>query len=201
MKFARDDGVYVINDGKWYRIDRDFDEEVSEFVEDLRHDALDLPPFLPDDDDEAAYNARVAARSNGALACMDEKLIWPRSWQDRIEFCDLYHSDGLIVHVKRYTTGSATLSHLFSQGSVSARCLLADRLFLENLESELPESHSFNGAAPSPSECHVVFAVVAKRGDDQRLPFFSRVSLRNAAEAIRNLGVEVSYQIVPNQAA
>lgn len=62
----------------------------------------------------------------------------------------------------------------------------------------LPPTHGFAGKPPRASSCHVVYAIVAERGKTLQLPFFSRVSLRNAAEMIHNLGVSVSYQGIPN---
>src|SRR5690606_14000178 len=107
--------------------------------------ALTLPAY--NHKSEGDYNKDVAAKSGGALVCMDQEFIWPRSWQDRLEFCDLYSADRKIVHVKRYS-GSATLSHLFAQGAVSIRCLLSDLQFLAQLDAKLPPTHGFAGAPP-----------------------------------------------------
>lgn len=199
-EITRDDGVFVISDGKWYRVNREFSDEVARSVEELSQPVVDLPPYQIEDENELAYNERVARQSNGELVCMDQRFIWPRSWQDRIEFCDLYRADRTMIHVKRYSGGSASLSHLFSQGSVSIRCLLHDRSFAGDLDNKLPASHSIGDATPDPESCRVVFAVVAKQGQDFRLPFFSRVALRNSAEVIRNLGVQVSLQSIANDA-
>ena len=190
--------VFVISDGKWYRIDHDFSVEVDETVRGLGRAAVELPPYSAEDENEAEYNQRVAQESGGELLCLDQEYIWPRSWQDRIEFCDLYRADRKMIHVKRYSGGSATLSHLFAQGSVSLRCLLTDRRFLADVDQKLQPTHSFAGEVPDPQTCHVVFAIVAEPGRDLRLPFFSRVALRNSAEVIQNLGAHVSFQPIEN---
>ena len=199
-EITRDDGVFVISDGKWYSVEREFSEEVSQSVDELSQSVVDLPSYQTEDEHELAYNERVAGQSNGELVCMDQRFIWPRSWQDRIEFCDLYRADGTMIHVKRYSGGSATLSHLFSQGSVSIRCFLHDRSFIRDLDAQLPDSHSIGNVTIDPGSCRVVFAVVAKQGQNFRLPFFSRVALRNSAEVIRSLGVQVSLQSIANEA-
>lgn len=42
--------------------------------------------------------------------------------------------------------------------------------------------------------------VLEWEGDELRLPFFSRVALRNSVEVIENLGMSVSFQVIPNLA-
>lgn len=126
---------YVINDGRWYRVAGDFLADIDDSVANLRGELVALPPYTPDDHNEKAYNERVAAASEHELVCMDEDFIWPRMWQDRIEFCDLYRADHTMIHVKRYRGGSKAMSHLFAQAEVSIRCLLSDRAFRAEVDT------------------------------------------------------------------
>lgn len=190
--------LYVLSDRKWYRILRDFVQEVNDFVAERNRHEVDLPPFRASDRDEMAYNTRVAGESGGNLVCLDRQFIRPRSWHDRIEFCDLLSVDRKIIHVKRYS-GSATLSHLFAQGAVSIRCLLTDADFLAQVNEKLPERLRFPVDRPRPEDCHVIFAIVPAAGRHLRLPFFSRLALRNAAELIETHGVRVTYQEIVNE--
>jgi len=194
-------GRYVISDGAWYQIDRDFAQEVDDAVEAITIPGfVDLPAYTRDHRDEAHYNARAAERSNGELFLMDQQFIYPRSWQDRIEFCDLLRGDLTMIHVKRFSGGSASLSHLFAQGSVAIRCLLEDPSFRREVDERVPEQFRIGDARPEPNDCRIVYAVVAEPGRQPRLPFFSRVALRNSADFIRRLGASVVFQSVANEA-
>jgi uncharacterized protein (TIGR04141 family) len=123
---------------------------------------------------------------------MDQRLIRLQG-RDGIEFCDLYSSTKLIIHVKRYR-GSATLSHLFSQGLVSGELFCTTPEFREGVNSELPEAFQLADLArrPANEEFEVVFAVISKSRNPLRLPFFSRVNLRNAVQRLRAFGYRVS---------
>jgi uncharacterized protein (TIGR04141 family) len=107
--------LYVLNNGKWYVIARDFTDQV---LADFTNTANSIVP-LPDCNlnDEATYNLSAAASIPGAC-CMDSKLIVHGGGHSKVEFCDLYTSDKRIIHVKKYG-GSSVFSHLFSQGVVS----------------------------------------------------------------------------------
>ncbi|MBK9589344.1 MAG: TIGR04141 family sporadically distributed protein [Sphingomonadales bacterium] len=75
-----------------------------------------------------AYNQDVAKELAGSF-CMDADLITHGGGHSKIEFCDVITAEKAFLHVKRYS-GSAQLSHLFSQGVVSARAVgLAMQIF------------------------------------------------------------------------
>lgn len=95
--------------------------------------------------------------------------------------------------MKRYR-GSATLSHLFSQGLVSAELFCSVREFREAVNEFLPEGYRLPDVArrPNSEEFEVVFAIISKSRNPLKLPFFSRVNLKNAVQRLRAFGYRAS---------
>ena len=129
---------------------------------------------------------------------MDRDLV-QSGRHGQVEFCDLYSADRKLIHVKRYS-GSSTMSHLFNQGVVSAQLLHGERVFRVAVNEKLPESHQLGDPAAqiTPSDFEVAYAVIAKPGKELTLPFFSRLTLRNAVQVLRGLGFGVTLTSVPN---
>jgi uncharacterized protein (TIGR04141 family) len=191
------DRTYVLSDGKWYAVDRDFLAEVDHAVSEVPVLSTRLPPYQ--DKSELAYNSRVADSSNNDLFLMDRKMIQsPRRGQ--VEFCDLFSRDKKMIHVKHYG-GSSVLSHLFNQGVVSAQLLHSERMFRAAVNEVLPSTHQLaHPARPIvPSDFEIAYAVISKPGRDVSLPFFSRLTLRNAVQLLQGLGYHVSLTMIPHR--
>ena len=126
-----------------------------------------------------------------------------------IEFCDLLSANAELIHVKRKSR-SATLSHLFAQGNISASTLIGDgpfrdsvRMHLEEIAGEdadrwlglIPGSES----TPERARYTVHFAVLTNsKGEGTGwLPFFSKLNLMQASKQIRSLGPRVTISRVP----
>jgi uncharacterized protein (TIGR04141 family) len=191
-----DGETYMLNEGQWYKIDRDFLTLVNQSIRDLKPTNIRLPPFQ--DPSEAGYNERVAAQSRGSLVVMDRRFV-NTTGLGPIEFCDLYSDSGVMVHVKRYS-GSSTLSHLWGQGWVSSQLLLNDKAFRQELNLLLPKSHALDNPRNPvvPSAYEVAFAVVKNTKRAFVLPFFSKVQLRRVAEGIRQAGYRVTLTAIDN---
>jgi uncharacterized protein (TIGR04141 family) len=142
---------------------------------------------------EEEYNEAVVAGSPEQFCLMDQKFIRYPTGRDEVEFCDIFSREKQIIHVKRYR-GSATLSHLFSQGVVSAELFCGLREFREGVNAHLPQPFRISdlGSHPGNNEYEVVFAIVSKSVNPLTLPFFSRVNLRNAAQRLRAFGYKAS---------
>jgi uncharacterized protein (TIGR04141 family) len=123
---------------------------------------------------------------------MDEKTIQCGGQYDKVEFCDLFGKSKQMIHVKRYAGSSAPLSHMFSQGVVSASLLRRDPVFRKDVNARLPTAFQSVEAEPKPEEYEVVFGVISKSKHDLVLPFFSRVNLNNARNRLLDLGHKVS---------
>ncbi len=123
-----------------------------------------------------------------------------------IEFCDLLSDQNELVYVKRKTR-SATLSHLFAQGTVAARLFLQDANVREQLHTKLAGmrvNKKFRdlipdrSTRPNPSDFKIVYAIIAKltRNWPLSLPFFSQLNLMQNAKLLQGLGYDVRLQCV-----
>lgn len=188
------DVLYALTAGEWYRVSEAFVEDVYEFVNGLTR--LDLPfPAAPAGIREEDYNESSAA-ALGALL-LDQRLV-PTAAGDRIELCDLLTRDRQLIHLKKRGS-SSTLSHLFSQGLVSAELLVRDAGFRQaahevaaglggGFDVLLPVD------APDRDEWEVGYVVLTRSARDTplTLPFFSLVNLRSATLRLQDLGFRVS---------
>lgn len=153
--------MHVLNAGKWFQVAGDFTALVNADFEDTPECPIELPEYRHGN--ENLYNLDVTAALPGSH-CMDADLIMHGGGQSRIEFCDVLTPDRTLFHVKRYS-GSAQLSHLFSQGVVSAELLLSDAEFRRKLNDKLPDAHKLAdiNARPDPAQYEVVLSSSANR--------------------------------------
>jgi uncharacterized protein (TIGR04141 family) len=180
--------LYALTGGEWYQIEQDHVAAVEGDLHQIPLCQLALPSANPGEL-EGDYNARICAASGGAYHLLDKKVVMYGGGRSKIEVCDILTDDRKFVHVKAHIK-SGTLSHLFSQGAVSAQCF-RDSRFRGAAKAKCPASHAdlFEGN-PAPQDYEVVFAIMSTAPGDIRnaLPFFSKQSLVNAAQVIEGLG-------------
>ncbi len=186
--------TYLLSNGNWYEVEKDFANQINSDYKQV-HDGnplLELPVYKHKNEND--YNEKVAEQ-NQDFCCMDRKNIKHGGGYSKIEFCDLITKDKKIVHVKRYG-GSAVLSHLFSQGVVSGELFIADEDFRKKVNEKLSESHKIANITerPTASEYQVIFAIISSSDSDLEVPFFSKVSLRNAKRRLETYGYKVALQ-------
>lgn len=193
-----DGGRHILSEGKWYSINTDFVARVLDTVERIKPSQLVLPHY--DDKDEAAYNARVAKGSKGRLALMDRQLISAPVANGSVEFCDLFDQGRRMVHVKRYG-GSSALSHLFAQGVVSARQYHLARDFRKLVNDKLPATHRLSDPKKelSAPDYEVAYAIIAKKGKMDHIPFFSMVNLKGVHDLLGQIGFKITLSFVENK--
>ena len=190
-----DDGAtYILNEGKWYRVDREFAAIVRGFIESMEPTSVQL--VACEGESEGDYNERAAEVHGFAL--MDQKTVQAAIGRSAIEVCDLYDKENrAFIHVKRYS-GSSTLSHLFAQGEMSAQNMVANLQFRENAREKFPDA-GLEVDHFEPRQHEVGYAIIAKPGKDGvELPFFSAVNLRNTTEWLRLMGFRVTLTTVAN---
>jgi uncharacterized protein (TIGR04141 family) len=184
--------TYLLSAGLWYKVASDFVSQVNDYYRNVPHLITGLPDY--NDASEEAYNERAAMESGERYAVMDRKLVAIGGGYSKVEFCDLLSQEKDLIHVKRYG-GSGVLSHLFSQGFVSGQLFASDAGFRKSVNSLLPGSYRLSDveARPDLSFYRVVFAIVSSEdGTDLTLPFFSRLSLRHAMQALQGYGYKVA---------
>jgi uncharacterized protein (TIGR04141 family) len=187
--------TYLLSGGAWYIVDRDFLQMINNAV-----DTIPETNFAPLDytegEGEAAYNLRLAAAFPGA-ACIDGKMLQYGGGRSRVEFCDVLLATRQLLHVKRYAGSSSVLSHLFAQGVVSATALVRDPAFRKQVNELLPKALRLQRpqTQPNASDFEVAYIVASRSPKPltpSTLPFFSRVTLRNAFLNLTGMGFKVT---------
>ncbi|MDB2386493.1 TIGR04141 family sporadically distributed protein [Shewanella sp.] len=195
-EFEHDKKHYELRAGTWYEINVDFVKEINAVMESIPTYNVSLPAF--NHDSEGNYN-KFVADNDADIKCMDTKNIYIGGGQSQFEFCDLVHrNNGLdkltdLIHVKHYTS-SATLSHLFSQGVVSAEIFRSSEEARKKLYTGHPGVMPLTNPliAPKASDYRVVYAIYDIAALPTKLPFFSKVNLKNAYKRLQLLGYEVA---------
>lgn len=184
--------LYLLNNGKWYEIAAGFTEQVNRHFEQMPRSDLAFPDC--ETNDEETYNESVAAMLPN-YTCLDRQLIMHGGGRSRVEFCDLITNDRKLIHVKRYG-GSDLLSHLFNQGVVSGELFVGDSDFRQKANEILPDNLKITDTRLplSASNYEVVYAIISKSPRDLDMPFFSKVSLRNAHRRLSSYGYKVSIK-------
>ncbi len=182
--------VFLLTGGRWYRVAQRFVQRIDRDVAELPSTGYELPTYRHDS--ETAYNQAVVRR-DATIALMDQKNIRYGGGASQIEFCDLFIKQRAMLHVKRYG-GSSVLSHLFSQGVVSATLFLQDPEFRREVRRRLGRAHrdGVPEGRPRVDRYEVGFAIVSRSAGALVLPFFSKVNLRNAARTLMGLGYRVT---------
>lgn len=182
------DEKYLLVSGKYYRVDKGYKTKVEN---DFTVDTSFALPDWQKSKHENVYNMEVAT-IDANFQCLDgganqRNLIG----KGKIEFADLVKTDKHLIHVKKYGL-SAVLSHLFSQGLVSATLLRTERSFRIEVNNKLAASHKnvVTIADPNPAEYTVVYAIGTPK-DDLRLPFFSLVNYKNIKTQLGLYGYNV----------
>ena len=186
--------THLLSNGKWYEVENDFAKQVNDGYQQLRDStaSISLPTYKCKNENE--YN-KETAKNNTDFCCMDRELISHGGGYSKIEFCDLYTKDKKMIHVKHYG-GSAVLSHLFSQGVVSGELLLADKEFRGKVNEKLSNGHKISNPndKPNSSDFQIIFGIISSSSKQLEIPFFSKVSLRNAKRRLETYGYKVSLQ-------
>lgn len=204
--------TYVLDSGEFFEVAAGFLDELNSTINTLPAAEIDLPTCHRDNT-EKEYNESAAAPSGRLL--MDSQLVRASRLTSTVELCDVLTDSGLLVHVKKTDDGSRGLSHLFSQGYVSAELLVLDSSFREaalkrikKVHSELPpeEKGDVTGFTrfstdQFPVEKHeVVFALIGRWSSSDSLAdglsFFSKVNLRRNVEDLTRMAFSSSIKQV-----
>jgi uncharacterized protein (TIGR04141 family) len=200
-------GLYVLIEGRWFEVSQTLAERVDTFASSLGSAPFPLISSSRGET-EPDYNKRLTQAFPGGRLCLDARIVKPEGATSGIELCDVLALDGTLVHVKRKSR-SSTLSHLFAQGVVSATTLLNDGEFRSRVRGEIEKQAGGSaglwskvipdrGEEAVGSQFRVSYVVIANssRAGSDWLPFFSKLNLMQAAQALRSLGVEVTLDRV-----
>jgi uncharacterized protein (TIGR04141 family) len=190
-EIADDDATYLLNGGHWYQINNDFVARVDQAVGMIPETSF-TPVDYAHGEHEIQYNKRLSAAIEGSC-CVDRDLILHGGGRSRVEFCDVYAPARQMIHVKRYGSASV-LSHLFAQGVVSAITFMSDDQFREKVNTLFPAALQLAKPAdrPNASDFEIAFLIASQSTGPLSLPFFSRVTLRNACRQLTSYGFKTT---------
>lgn len=190
--------LYVLTMGKWFKIETNFAQRVTEFVKSIPDAKIDMPDCKATENEDE-YNRRVAEEVE-SLILMHEELISSETKRDKIELCDLFSEKGQFIHVK-VKGSSSVLSHLFAQGRVSAESFLEDHNFRREARKKIVEGKNkehlakfFPDSKPDPSKYEIIFAFIDSSDKElhESLPFFTKVNFMQTVRILSLLGFKVS---------
>lgn len=195
---VKDGNTFLLTNGKWYQIEKDFTEIVEKNYGDLASsNAVSLPEY--NHKNEGEYNDSIPTTDSNYIS-LDRKLINYGGKYSKIEFCDLLSKDKKIIHVKHYG-GSSVLSHLFSQGLVSGELMISDAKYRKKVLEKITDNNFKlikENQKPKPSDFEIVYAIISSSDKQLDIPFFSKVSLKNAKSRLESFGYKVCLTKIKN---
>lgn len=194
--------LFALLEGKWFEIEETFANNVRDFVRRFAVPKINLPHAILKEQ-ERNYNQRIT-KEVSEFICLDGITVKAEEARTPVEFCDLLSSKKQLIHVKR-KTHSATLSHLFAQGTVAARIFLNDgkarkdireQIKMMTTNSDFLAAIPDENTRPNPNDYEIVYAIITKPASNwpESLPFFSCVNFMQNAKFLNELGFNVSLQ-------
>lgn len=186
---------YILRNATWYRVNPSFVEKIDIQLGSIDNYNHTLPTYNHDREED--YNLHLNS-TDPTTHLLDKKNIKIGGAYDKLEFCDIIKNGTDLIHIKYYRS-SSTLSHLFSQGCVSAEAFIVDSDFRQKLNTKLPPSIKLADALPrpNPQNYKVVYAIATSKNLPSELPFFSKVTLKNAVKVLRGLNYGVALYAIP----
>lgn len=157
--------TYILCDGAWYEINTSFYEAVHTFVQSRVPVSTIVLPTCPANVKEEGYN-KLAADSNQNFCLMDQRMVSVEGGPKKIEACDIFTAAKQLIHIKNKGQ-SSQLSHLFSQGKVSAQCFVDDEEFrrqvLKISKEKFPTDVFNYQTKPVSKEFEVIYGIIDKK--------------------------------------
>lgn len=194
------DQRYVLLAGDWWKIDRDFVEEVEGQLGQIPVSNLEFPS--PEHGEhEKDYLVRSVDGLRGSIL-LDQRNVWYGGGRSQIEVCDILTEEGTFIHAKARGR-SSTLSHLWSQGTVSAEAFASEEAFREKARDLLPEARGglLSTERPARGAHDVVYLIIGADPEMpwRSLPFFSKVALMQASRQLEIIGFPLSLAGTPSE--
>ncbi len=208
-EFKASTQTHLLSEGDFFDVSDDYVRELNRDLSCLKEFKGQFPASKSGEE-EGTYNKRLAESSKKKYLLLDRATVHLRSGTTEIEICDVLSSRRELVHVKR-KLNSSSLSHLFSQGLVSADLLLMSTEFRKVARDRIGGVKKNDGLASrlarffpdkgiTASEFTVLYGIIAKwknRTLAEALPFFSRVNLRRCSRDLMRMGYNVSFKRIP----
>lgn len=208
------DDYYILESGIWYRVDKVFKKNIDDSINELLTKTWDMGIAYNQNRISAAarkmkkskeyiFNDELTAsfNKNHIAEIMDSPENIISYNKNKIELCDVLvkkNDSFYLIHTK-YKYGSSALSHLFSQGNVSAELLvennfrIAANKKIEKSDLHFPEDDSFLR-----KNYTIIYAIISRKNSrgEFSIPLFSKINLRifvrNLIEKL-NFNVKISF--------
>lgn len=182
--------IYTITAGDWFLIDNDYAATTRKKLREITDSTSTLAlPDMASGEIEGDYNKRLK-QVNDSWHLLDCRNVTVEEPHQKVEVCDLLTSDNQFLCIKKMHR-SSTLSHLFSQGSVSATLLHDSKKYREDVTAKVSLNNESDLLNPQPT---FVFCIATERkgviADEMFL--FSAINLVNHARTITRLGYKVA---------
>ncbi len=219
----KDDVCYILYNGLWRRISTDFKQIVNNYLNNhnIKFDENILVDELPNNiniydttlkqDREEIFNKK-SAKNNDKLFLFDKSKIDIAN-EKIYEICDILTTNKELIHVKKYKTGAASLSHLFTQAKLYSEAIIINtdtrKTMVEFIEKESNNIESvnygknkdaFKRILPLTNRLHesdytVVLCILTKENIQLTdLPFMTQYEIYKMDDYLRrNRGFNVKY--------
>lgn len=198
---------YILFAGSWFQVEASFKDSVEKFFDGI--DKVTIVGKTSACNEQELTENLVKTRS-GDLLKLDKTKINPTGVKNaNLEPADFLSDKKHFIHLKdRHSSGP--ISHLWSQGVVSAEAFVGDSGFRKKLRSVVKsEGMGFEAYLPKSTErvvredYTVVYGIMRQPYANKKLglPFFSKVSLQVAIGRLRRLGFEVAIELIEKPAS
>ncbi|AQQ04721.1 sporadically distributed protein, TIGR04141 family [Roseibium algicola] len=198
---------YVLFAGDWYQVEKKFKKQIEDFFD--ATEKVSIIGATECRNEEELITDLHANRTD--LLKLDQEKINPADVRyANLEPCDFFSEHKEFVHLKDGHS-SGPISHLWSQGVVSAEAFISDAEFRKKLRSKVKSfGRGFEIHLPKSTDkvvrddFKVVFGIMRKPYKDGSLglPFFSKVSFQTAAIRIQQqFGIPVAIELIEKPAS
>ena len=179
---------YVINGGKFYKIDTSYCNKINQEFEAL----VPIQPYPENSktqrEDEYINELCNEINYKDDLVNLDKVFV---KFDDNIEICDIYDKKNkAFVHIKK-DGASAHLSHLYAQAKVSAR-ILCDNSNIAEINKVYKEKRNFELEPFNKNDVKIIMAIISNKKIDStgkiNLPFFSKINSILSKNEIERMG-------------
>lgn len=219
----QDNTCYILYNGLWRKISSDFRQTVSNYlnnnnikfdenilVDDLKND-INICDVSSGQYREEVFN-KECVRNNDNLFLFDKSKIDIAN-EKRYEICDILTTSKELIHVKKYKTGAASLSHIFTQAKLYSEAIIINtetrKTMVDFIEKESSNTESINNGKNKDSfktllplsgrlhenEYTVVLCILTKENIQLTdLPFMTQYEISKMDDYLRrNRGFNVKY--------
>lgn len=196
--------TYILSNGYWREVSDELKNRITTYFQ--NNDLFIQADYLPEniniydsqkkENREEVYNCNVAENSEKIYLFDKAKLTI--GGKKKYEICDLLSDEKHFIHVKRYSSGAASISHLFTQGkfyshafSTEEACRADMKEWIDKnelVENEGKNKCTFKNLIPNKNnevqedKYHIIFCILHDSNEFNldNLPLMSQYELMNS---------------------